>query len=92
MEVHLTPALRQRIVDSVGSVRGLNRATVQELVQVEGVDNGLALEMFKTKANQRGFKWSQAAMSRLAHEEGTRKSAVNPYFYPPPFLLGMSWF
>lgn len=32
----------------------------------------------------------KANLGRLAREEGTRKS-VHPYFYPPPFLLGMLW-
>ena len=87
MEIQLTPELRQRMVDSLGSVRSLNSATVRDLVQIEGVDNGLALEIFKTKANQRGFKWSQAAMSRLAHEEGTRVRG-QPILLSPTVFAG----
>lgn len=30
------------------------------------------------------------ALSTAAREDGTRRS-VHPYFYPPPFLLGMLW-
>lgn len=34
--------------------------------------------------------YDKAALGKLAREEGTRR-AVHPFFYPPPFLLGMSW-
>lgn len=40
--------------------------------------------------SQGGDPYNTAALSEMARAEGTRKS-VNPYFYPPPFLLSMLW-
>ena len=37
-----------------------------------------------------GDPYDKAALGRQAREEGTRKG-VHPFFYPPPFLLGMAW-
>ena len=37
-----------------------------------------------------GDPYDTRALGRRARAEGTRKS-VHPYFYPPPFLLGMVW-
>lgn len=41
-------------------------------------------------AAQGGDPYDKRELGRLAQQEGTRKS-VHPYFYPPPFLLGMLW-
>lgn len=38
----------------------------------------------------RGDPYDTAALGRLARAEHTR-GTVHPYFYPPPFLLGMLW-
>jgi hypothetical protein len=37
-----------------------------------------------------GDPYDTKALSKRAREDKTRKS-VHPYFYPPPFLLGMGW-
>lgn len=37
-----------------------------------------------------GDPYDVSALSAAARAEGTRRS-VHPYFYPPPFLLGMLW-
>jgi len=37
-----------------------------------------------------GDPYDTRALSRRARAEGTRKT-VHPYFYPPPFLMGMTW-
>ena len=34
--------------------------------------------------------YDKGALGQLSRAEGTRRS-VHPYFYPPPFLLGMLW-
>ena len=34
--------------------------------------------------------YDKKVLGQLAREEGTRRS-VHPFFYPPPFLLGISW-
>jgi hypothetical protein len=34
--------------------------------------------------------YDKEVLGQLARDEGTRKT-VHPYFYPPPFLLGMAW-
>ena len=34
--------------------------------------------------------YDKKVLGQLAQDEGTRKT-VHPYFYPPPFLLGMAW-
>jgi alpha-1,2-mannosyltransferase len=41
-------------------------------------------------AAQGGDPYDKVALGRAARAEGTRR-AVHPYFYPPPFLLGMLW-
>ena len=38
-----------------------------------------------------GDPYDGAALTARAHAEHTRRSVVHPYFYPPPFLLGMVW-
>jgi hypothetical protein len=37
-----------------------------------------------------GDPYDKGALGRAAQAERTRKT-VHPYFYPPPFLLGMTW-
>lgn len=37
-----------------------------------------------------GDPYDTAALGRRAREEGTRRG-VHPFFYPPPFLVGMVW-
>jgi alpha-1,2-mannosyltransferase len=37
-----------------------------------------------------GDPYDTAALDAAAREDHTRKE-VNPYFYPPPFLLGVAW-
>ena len=37
-----------------------------------------------------GDPYTTRALSQAARADGTRKS-VHPFFYPPPFLLGMLW-
>lgn len=37
-----------------------------------------------------GDPYDTAALGRRGRDEGTRKG-VHPFFYPPPFLLGMLW-
>jgi hypothetical protein len=37
-----------------------------------------------------GDPYDTPALGRRARDEGTRRG-VHPYFYPPPFLLGMLW-
>lgn len=39
---------------------------------------------------QGGDPYTTRALSQAARSDGTRKS-VHPFFYPPPFLLGMIW-
>ena len=39
---------------------------------------------------QRGDPYDTAALGTWSKAEGTRPT-VHPYFYPPPFLLGMLW-
>jgi Glycosyltransferase family 87 len=41
-------------------------------------------------ADQGGDPYRTAELSALSREEGTRTS-VHPYFYPPPFLIGLQW-
>lgn len=35
--------------------------------------------------------YDKAELSVSQKEEGIRKGGINPYFYPPPFLLTMAW-
>ena len=42
-------------------------------------------------AQQGGDPYETDALDAAAREEGERRGKVNPYFYPPPFLLSMAW-
>lgn len=42
-------------------------------------------------AAQGGDPYETPALTAVARAEGSRKSSVQPYFYPPPFLLTMLW-
>ena len=61
--------------------------------KVRGVDHGrdFASYHYAVHAAFDGQDaYDKKVLGQLAREEGTRK-AVHPYFYPPPFLLGMAW-
>jgi hypothetical protein len=79
----LTPELREKLLEEFGTLRALDQAKSKDLREIEGVSPRLAFDLIKGKL-------AQPAMSTLAQEEETRKS-VHPYFYPPPYLLMMSW-
>lgn len=42
-------------------------------------------------AREGGDPYETPALTALSKKEGARRGAVNPYFYPPPFLLTMLW-
>jgi len=48
------------------------------------------IEAVSPERSGRGDPYDTAALGQRARAEGTRRS-VHPFFYPPPFLLGMLW-
>ena len=38
-----------------------------------------------------GDPYETDALNQMMRDEGQRKEKINPYFYPPPFLLSMVW-
>lgn len=42
-------------------------------------------------AHAGGDPYDKGELSRSVKDEGIRKGGINPYFYPPPFLLTMAW-
>jgi hypothetical protein len=79
----LSPELRLALLEHFGGLRALDKARVKELLEVEGISSRMAMDLVK-------LNLARPTMSRIAQEEGTR-GAVHPYFYPPPYLLMMSW-
>lgn len=60
---------------------------------VQRADNGrdFATYHYAWKAAREGNDpYDKQELNKLAREEGERRT-VNPYFYPPPFLLAMAW-
>lgn len=62
--------------------------------QIRGKTNGrdfasyhFAIEV----ARDGGDPYETRQLDKLAKEDGNRRGKVNPYFYPPPFLLSMVW-
>ncbi len=61
--------------------------------RVQGFRNGLDYASYHYAAQvawEGGDPYAKRQLARAAREEGTRKS-VHPYFYPPAFLLFVSW-
>lgn len=61
---------------------------------VRAADNGRDFATYHYAwrvAEAGGDPYDKAALTAASREEGFRKGAVNPYFYPPPFLLAMAW-
>jgi hypothetical protein len=42
-------------------------------------------------AGEGGDPYVRQALSKRARQDGTRKSGVHPFFYPPPYVLCFAW-
>ena len=42
-------------------------------------------------AGDGGDPYVRKALSQRARQDGTRKSGVHPFFYPPPYVLSFAW-